>query len=1342
MLNTKNRNLKLNFILFLFVLLLLFSSMNLFILRDYEKNLTQTSLKLRQEDPEKFYYNCFQLNDTQKTKWVNEVKKVDKDLNGFADLFEKKLDELLKNPKIEENAFSDTESHNFKNNVNDELNNLSFEQITIIIKFPEGEYNTLLEIFKDFGGNINSTFKHAINGFAGTINYDGLMNYKIKLDSYRIPYLIEHNSKVKAQLYYATRNMNVRPYVWDTLNYNGSKDTSIAILDTGLDDEHDLFQTNKIIAWQDFINSKQNVYDDNGHGSHVGAIAAGNGSVNLDSKNRTVSVAEANRKFKNYQITQNPELLSISKFNVTKPGKIIIYCNFSDFTGDPEDIDARAHIYKENDYLNTTGNDNDNWVDQVSLNVDSNSLGMYELILNLTLKEDSGDGNNVIDSYDINFRGQVHWPFDPPFTYKNNTWNGVSPNNKLVGVKVLDRSGSGSELELLNGIEWVLDEKENHNITVMSLSLGFSQSVLSVIDAVNNAVENGVVTIVAAGNSGKGSNNINSPGDADNVITVAATNSNDNITYYSSQGGFSYSGNTIKPDITAPGGGYYDFSIFSADTDDNDLEGEANDKYQDDLKPSQGTSMSTPAVSGAASLLIDAMGGSQNWAYSASKAKTVKALLLMSATETYPLKREVYPSYSPTLERGGKDAHEGYGRINIDAAIEAFNNELKAGEVLKNFISSSLLDSYKKHGFGCHANLKADLNYQFTLDVPSGADFDIYVYDDDPDSIGEPILLASGTNEKLGEDEKVFFKPSSTGKYYIVVKAISGQGDASLRFDLSSYLSFFENLDSELSKWEEIGGLWHKTGSDSQWTNSYYSDNQSFWFGKEDTGNYDTGEIVSGNLTSRPFDLSNVKEASLELYHWKELDGSEDVTEIYLSTDNSHWNLLYSDSNNIPNWEVLKLNLNAYAGYKDVQLRFHFDTKNELENDYRGWLIDDIRLEAPIINYSLRESSKYDWIDASDGVNLNFTYGDYSEVHLPFTFRYFNNSFSKLSLSSFGYVSFSNKTPNDSNNQNFPSNQAQHYLQIAPFWDDINISTGNLFIKNFTSYWIAQWDQVSHNDGNKIGTFQLILYESGNIVFNYKNIDYVGGNYTSGLNFGKDTNFYNFYEDITNDSAALSISFIPDNSIPKWQSVPEDIIVEYGEGVEFDITAYDPINIENYWINEGSYFSADSYGLIKNITSMEVNTHNIVVRAYDPFDQYSETKFKIIVQDTTSPEWVYLPSNITVDYGEKIEFMINATDLSGIKEYLVNNSDFSIINNNTVSNSTILSSGNYTINVSALDPYNNSVNGIVEITILQREIIDKAIPSYDPKIILLLISSGIGIIYVITERSNKFKSLK
>ncbi|MBQ3123606.1 MAG: S8 family peptidase, partial [Firmicutes bacterium] len=57
--------------------------------------------------------------------------------------------------------------------------------------------------------------------------------------------------------------------------------TTIAVLDTGVSPHYDLVKPqNRIVAFKDFINNKLLPYDDDGHGTHVAGIAAGNGYIN------------------------------------------------------------------------------------------------------------------------------------------------------------------------------------------------------------------------------------------------------------------------------------------------------------------------------------------------------------------------------------------------------------------------------------------------------------------------------------------------------------------------------------------------------------------------------------------------------------------------------------------------------------------------------------------------------------------------------------------------------------------------------------------------------------------------------------------------------------------------------------------------------------------------------------------------------------------------------------------------------------------------------------------------------------------------------------------------------
>ncbi|KAK9420402.1 putative Peptidase S8/S53 domain-containing protein [Seiridium unicorne] len=100
---------------------------------------------------------------------------------------------------------------------------------------------------------------------------------------------------------------------------------------------------------------------------------------------------------------------------------------------------------------------------------------------------------------------------------------GVAKNVNLIGVKVLDADGSGTNSGVIDGLNFVASDAQSKGLggkAVMNMSLGGSKS-----NAVNSAVEAiaaaGVVPVVAAGNENQDAANT-SPASAPDAITVGA----------------------------------------------------------------------------------------------------------------------------------------------------------------------------------------------------------------------------------------------------------------------------------------------------------------------------------------------------------------------------------------------------------------------------------------------------------------------------------------------------------------------------------------------------------------------------------------------------------------------------------------------------------------------------------------------------------------------------------------------------------------------------------------------------------------------------------------------------
>ncbi|QHA04438.1 S8 family serine peptidase [Streptomyces broussonetiae] len=166
---------------------------------------------------------------------------------------------------------------------------------------------------------------------------------------------------------------------------------------------------------------------------------------------------------------------------------------------------------------------------------------------------------------------------------------GVAPDATLAVGKVLSDQGSGSESQIIAGMEWAARDV---HARIVSMSLGStepSDGTDPMAEAVNTlSRETGALFVVAAGNTGAPSS-IGSPGAADAALTVGAVDSADQAAYFTSAGP-RYGDNALKPDISAPG-----VDILAARSQLVDGSG-----YYTSMS---GTSMATPHVAGVAALL-------------------------------------------------------------------------------------------------------------------------------------------------------------------------------------------------------------------------------------------------------------------------------------------------------------------------------------------------------------------------------------------------------------------------------------------------------------------------------------------------------------------------------------------------------------------------------------------------------------------------------------------------------------------------------------------------------------------------------------------------------------------
>lgn len=116
---------------------------------------------------------------------------------------------------------------------------------------------------------------------------------------------------------------------------------------------------------------------------------------------------------------------------------------------------------------------------------------------------------------------------------------GIAPKIELYSVKVLDQNGKGYYSNIIQGIQWAI---ENH-IEIIAMSLGGTQYSEILNEAIRYATYNDILVVAASGNDG--SSDILYPANYSDVVCVGSTDKNNNVAAITNTG--------KQMDILAPG---------------------------------------------------------------------------------------------------------------------------------------------------------------------------------------------------------------------------------------------------------------------------------------------------------------------------------------------------------------------------------------------------------------------------------------------------------------------------------------------------------------------------------------------------------------------------------------------------------------------------------------------------------------------------------------------------------------------------------------------------------------------------------------------------------------------
>jgi serine protease AprX len=339
----------------------------------------------------------------------------------------------------------------------------------------------------------------------------------------------------------------------------------------------------------------------------------------------------------------------------------------------PVTVDAVDQRYKRERFPDVVSSRRSNYVGQASTLRDTLGLshvktregvsgrGVGVAIIDSGIEPSEDFGSRITAFYDFTRGGIATAPFDEyghgthvagligsSGRLSSGAFQGVAPDVHFVGLKVLDRKGTGSTSDVISALEFVTANKDALGVQIVNMSLGHDIYAPAKYDPLVQAVErasaSGLIVVTAAGNAGRlhknspsGYTGITSPGNAPSAITVGAvatnnttTRDDDTVAPYSSRGPTWFDA-LVKPDVVAPG--------------DRLLSDDAQNSFLDELLPGKkikvkgrqtllelsGTSMAAGVTSGVVALMVEQHDATRPRGARPLTANLVKAMLQFSA---------------------------------------------------------------------------------------------------------------------------------------------------------------------------------------------------------------------------------------------------------------------------------------------------------------------------------------------------------------------------------------------------------------------------------------------------------------------------------------------------------------------------------------------------------------------------------------------------------------------------------------------------------------------------------------------------------------------------------------
>ena len=161
--------------------------------------------------------------------------------------------------------------------------------------------------------------------------------------------------------------------------------------------------------------------------------------------------------------------------------------------------------------------------------------------------------------------------------------------------------------------------------------------------------------------------------------------------------------------------------------------------------------------------------------------------------------------------------------------------------------------------------------------------------------------------------------------------------------------------------------------------------------------------------------------------------------------------------------------------------------------------------------YTWDDSVAFNWIDATSGTDTGMSGLSHDQkvgpIPLPFSFKFYENTYTSLYIAASGYLGFTDYGFWPSQGW-IPSTSTPNNV-IAPYWTTIYLEsagpTGRAYYASGGSapnhYFVVEWYDVKGGpppdtiSADETYHFEVVLYENGDIVFQYHTMTYNGSSY-------------------------------------------------------------------------------------------------------------------------------------------------------------------------------------------------------------------------------------------------------